>query len=279
MNGVSSALYIDFDNVFSGLLAHDPVAARAFAEQPGSWLSRLSERMGSPRWLHLRCYLNAGGAAKHPDPAEPKVPFLPFRKHFARAGFEIVDCPPLTPQSKNAADIRLAVDVMDVLHGPVSVLQFVIFSSDSDFTPLLQRLRAAERATALVTTFAASDALTAAARRHIDREAMIDLLRPPAPAPVLRSAPSVTPALHPDWSTFSKAARRAYRQSTGPVQLSALGTSLRKELDGHMTASGWFGHASLSKALQALELDGLEVSSHHVWDSTRHKAPKEPRTA
>lgn len=38
---VRAALYLDFDNVFGGLLKLDPDVAIQFAENPGSWLTRL----------------------------------------------------------------------------------------------------------------------------------------------------------------------------------------------------------------------------------------------
>ncbi|NUR07628.1 MAG: NYN domain-containing protein, partial [Nocardioidaceae bacterium] len=196
MTGAPAALYVDFDNVFSGLLEQDEGAALRFAEHPEAWLPRLTEELGGPRWLHLRCYVNAGGSARHPRPDEPRIPFLPFRRHFARAGFEVVDCPPLTPQLKNAADIRLAVDAMDALHGPARVEEFVVASSDSDFTPLLTRLRAADRRTTLVTTFEPAEALTAAAGRHLDRDALLALVIGHRASP----APSDGRSLPPGWT-------------------------------------------------------------------------------
>lgn len=39
-----AALYLDFDNVFGGLLAADPTAALVFAEKPHEWLARLADR-------------------------------------------------------------------------------------------------------------------------------------------------------------------------------------------------------------------------------------------
>jgi hypothetical protein len=66
---VSSALYLDFDNVFSGLLAQAPAIAMKFAEDPGGWLDSLAKGFTGDkprRWLVLRCYLNPAGAVQHP---------------------------------------------------------------------------------------------------------------------------------------------------------------------------------------------------------------------
>ena len=61
---------------------------------------------------------------------------FPFvRHHFLRAGFEVVDCPPLTAQLKNSADIRMVMDVRDILTHDTYFDEFVILSADADFTP------------------------------------------------------------------------------------------------------------------------------------------------
>ena len=75
---------------------------------------------------------------------------FPFvRHHFLRAGFEVVDCPPLTAQLKNSADIRMVMDVRDILTHDTYFDEFVILSGDADFTPVLHRLRSHARRTVI----------------------------------------------------------------------------------------------------------------------------------
>src|SRR5579875_3583929 len=105
---VRAALYVDFDNVFSGLFKLDPDVAIQFAEDPGSWLKRLATTLteGTPRrWLVLRCYLNPAGWLMHHNAAgeSGRLFFSRFRPSFVRAGFEVVDCPRLN-STKNGAD-------------------------------------------------------------------------------------------------------------------------------------------------------------------------------
>ena len=51
---------------------------------------------------------------------------FPFvRHHFLRAGFEVIDCPPLTAQLKNSADIRMVMDVRDVLNHDTYFDEFI----------------------------------------------------------------------------------------------------------------------------------------------------------
>ena len=178
---VRAALYLDFDNVFSGLLKLDPDVAIQFAENPGSWLTRLSTSLtvdGPRRWLVLRCYMNPAGWVPHPDPEAgvARLYFSRFRPFFTSAGFEVIDCPRLT-HTKNAADIRLVVDAVDALSAEPAYDEFVIASGDSDMTPLLVRLRAGDRRTTIVSPSDAADAFTAVADRLVDGQQVLELVQ------------------------------------------------------------------------------------------------------
>lgn len=137
-----AALLVDFDNIYSSLRDVDPAAARIFATDPMRWSSWLEERLGAvgpdadettPRVvLHRTCYLN------------PSV-WGSFRAYFTRAGFRVVDCPALTQQGKNSADIHMVIDALDLLAHPTRYDEFIVLSLDADFTPLFQRLRSFDR--------------------------------------------------------------------------------------------------------------------------------------
>jgi hypothetical protein len=137
-----TALLVDFDNIYSSLLSVDPAAARIFATDPMRWSSWLEERLGAvgpdadettPRVvLHRTCYLNPSAWGS-------------FRAYFTRAGFRVVDCPALTQQGKNSADIHMVIDALDLLAHPTRFDEFIVLSLDADFTPLFQRLRSFDR--------------------------------------------------------------------------------------------------------------------------------------
>jgi len=64
------------------------------------------------------------------------------RDQLLELGVEAIQVFHATPSGKNTSDIRLAIDAVDLLYqSPVDT--FVIVSSDSDFVPLVGRLRAA----------------------------------------------------------------------------------------------------------------------------------------
>jgi hypothetical protein len=142
-----AALFLDFDNLLSGLREGAGAAiARRFATEPEAWLPAVA---GDPaRCLVRRCYLNPAGFLEAPD--GDRAWFGEFRWAFQAAGFEVVDCPRIT-RLKNGADIRMTLDMVDVLaSAQARIERFVLMSTDSDFVPLLLRLRAADRRTRLV---------------------------------------------------------------------------------------------------------------------------------
>lgn len=141
-----AALLLDFDNVVSGLVQGAGVeVALRFASEPESWLPWLSAGTAR-RWLVRRCYMNPAG---YIEEGSYRHFYSRFRPALMGAGFEVQDCPRLT-RFKNAADLRIVIDAMDLLTAPVFYDEFTLLSSDSDFVPLLLRLRAADRRTRLL---------------------------------------------------------------------------------------------------------------------------------
>ena len=57
------------------------------------------------------------------------------------AAFELIEIPHVSYSGKNSADIRLGVDALDLCYAKAHVDVFVIVSGDSDFSPLVSKLR------------------------------------------------------------------------------------------------------------------------------------------
>jgi len=142
MSGVRAALFLDFDNIYTAIAQHGQEAAEEFATNPWRWFRWLESgdpATGAPtdpatprRILSRNCYLN------------PRA-FGRYRSDFTRAGFRVVDCPPLTRQHKTSTDIHMVMDVLDTLDHKTHFDEFILLSGDADFTPLLTRLRAHDR--------------------------------------------------------------------------------------------------------------------------------------
>ncbi|HEX5053612.1 MAG TPA: NYN domain-containing protein [Planctomycetota bacterium] len=64
-----------------------------------------------------------------------------FKGAMHEAAFELIEIPHVRMSGKNSADIRLVVDALDLCHTKAHVDTFVIISGDSDFSPLVSKLR------------------------------------------------------------------------------------------------------------------------------------------
>src|SRR6187431_975104 len=64
-----------------------------------------------------------------------------FKKQMHEAAFELIEIPHVRMSGKNSADIRLVVDALDLCYTKSHVDTFVIISGDSDFSPLVSKLR------------------------------------------------------------------------------------------------------------------------------------------
>jgi uncharacterized protein (TIGR00288 family) len=64
-----------------------------------------------------------------------------FKASMHEASFELIEIPHVRQSGKNSADIRLVVDALDLCYTKSHVDTFVIISGDSDFSPLVSKLR------------------------------------------------------------------------------------------------------------------------------------------
>ncbi|MDQ3060743.1 MAG: NYN domain-containing protein [Pseudomonadota bacterium] len=166
---MKTALFVDFDNVFSGLKRLDPAYAERFARYPDVWMKWLAEKLPLPpyvdqtarrRILVRRCYLN------------PSV-YQRYRFNFSQSGFEIVDCPPMTFAGKTSTDIHMVLDMVDVLQHSTHYDEFIVFSADADFSPVLRKLRRSDRRTTVLAAGQTSSAYEASADLMIDPDDFI----------------------------------------------------------------------------------------------------------
>jgi len=64
-----------------------------------------------------------------------------FKRDLHEAAFELIEIPHLRQSGKNSADIRMVVDALDLCYTKGHVDTFVVISGDSDFSPLVSKLR------------------------------------------------------------------------------------------------------------------------------------------
>jgi hypothetical protein len=236
-----TAIYVDFDNVVSGLReGAGPEWALRFAESPETWLAWLMEGPAR-RALIRRCYMNPAGWLES-EQGERRY-FSAFRHPFQAAGFEVVDCPRLT-RLKNAADLRIALDIMDALANPhVRIGEFTLLSSDSDFVPLLLRLRAADRLTRLVAHPDLGRVVRAAADEVLGLDALAAVLG-------WRAQPEA-PFGHVEPEQILAVLREAMADAQGPMHLPTLGKIVLERTGQTLRGSDYAGFGSMEAMLEA----------------------------
>ena len=268
---MKSALFVDFDNVFSGLRRLDPVAADRFALRPLDWIQWLTQSLPAPphspdgaarRLLVRRCYLN------------PQV-YQRFRPAFNRAGFEIIDCPAMTSEGKTSTDIHMVLDIVDLLQHQVHYDEFIVFSADADFTPVLRKLRRWDRRTTVLAIGFPSAAYQASADLLIDQDEFIraglGFEEPePLPPPSVPARPKADVAR--DVSSFIA---RTVAASGKPVSLPWIASKLPAEVAG-LDPADWAGFTNFRTLVDSLKLEPLVVKwdAGVVLDPARHVTPE-----
>jgi uncharacterized protein (TIGR00288 family) len=67
--------------------------------------------------------------------------YADYKRQLHEAGLELIEIPRRAMTGKNSADIRLCVDAMDLCYSKMHIDTFVIVSGDSDFSPLVSKLK------------------------------------------------------------------------------------------------------------------------------------------
>ena len=161
-----AAIFVDFDNVYSGLRKLDEDAAEQFASDPGRWTEHLVHNPGRTaerRFLVRNCYLN------------PSI-YSKYRAQWTRAGYRVIDCPSLTQQGKSSTDINLVLDAVDLLSGLSPIEEFMLASADADFTSLIQRFRAADKLTTVIVAGAVASAYRLVADDVVESDELLAFL-------------------------------------------------------------------------------------------------------
>jgi uncharacterized protein (TIGR00288 family) len=114
------AVYLDLENIALG--AHD-------AHYPTFNIQKVLER------LLLKGHIVVKKAYCDFDR------YKAFKRDLHEAAFELIEIPHVRQSGKNSADIRMVVDALDLCYTKGHVDTFVIISGDSDFSPLVSKLR------------------------------------------------------------------------------------------------------------------------------------------
>ena len=134
-----------------------------------------------------------------------------FKAGMHLAGFELIEIPHVKQSGKNSADIRMVVDALDLCYTKPHVETFVIISGDSDFSPLVSKLRENDKGViGLGVKNSTSDLLTASCDEFIFYD---DLVREQK---ARRTGRRKAPAASATATTSATAATAAAAETSAP---------------------------------------------------------------
>ncbi len=114
-----------------------------------------------------------------------------YKRGMHEAAFELIDIPHVRQSGKNSADIRMVVDALDLCYTKAHVDTFVVVSGDSDFSPLVGKLRENNKLVVGVgVKHSTSELLVNSCDEFIFYD---DLVRDQKPAKTRKNAPKKTP--------------------------------------------------------------------------------------
>ena len=291
---ILTTVFVDYDNVYLSLKRKNEEAAKRFSKDASRWIREIETgRLMTPtngpaetrprRIVINRCYGNPVPRRNQGDNSTDMSSFPFVRHHFLRAGFEVIDCPPLTAQLKNSADIRMVMDVRDILTHDTYFDEFVILSGDADFTPVLHRLRSHARRTVIYSndnTAAPYTAICDAEIRESDFLALLldGLIPARGEPPQVEQRPEVA-ALPSSASleTFRKEILAevvsVVRATNHPVPLEALADRAVRNLGYDKTVgSAWGGVGGFRDLLAKGLPEDIRLNDqppYYVYDATR----------
>jgi hypothetical protein len=287
-----SAVFVDYDNIYLSLKRKSEEAAKRFAKDASAWLHEIeSGRLITPtnalfggndrRIVMNRCYGNPVPRRNTHDNSTDMNSFPFVRHHFLRAGFEVVDCPPLTAQLKNSSDIRMVMDVRDYLTHDTYFDEFIILSGDADFTPVLHRLRAHARRTVIFANDFTAAPYTAISDGEVREADLIQLILNGQLPGIAENGGSLTPGVITP-SLRSDDTRReivnevvaGVRASNTPVPLEALADRAVRALGHEKTiATSWAGAGSFRELLRQSLPNDVRLTDdppYLAMDTKRH---------
>jgi len=221
-----------------------------------------------------------------------------FKATMHEANFELIEIPHVRQSGKNSADIRLVVDALDLCYTKSHVNTFVIISGDSDFSPLVSKLREnAKQVIGVGVKNSTSDLLIANCDEFIfyddlvrEKQRATARRQPADEQPAPRRAPEEERARREDQErrrlagveiaveTFE--ALVAERGDSGKIWASVLKEAIKRRNPGFSEgAYGFRSFGNLLEEAQALRLLAFgrdEKSGAYVF---RHSGPNAPAAA
>lgn len=223
------ALFIDFDNIAVGVRQ-----AQYKSFEIGKVLDRILEK---GKIIVKRAYANWSR-------------YEEYRKDFHSAAIDLIDIPQSTVSGKNSADIRLVVDALDLAYAKEHLDTFVIVSGDSDFSPLVSKLRESDKyVIGLGVKSSTSRLLTENCDEFIYYE---DVVRPP---PKRRRIPRVPAKKKEAFSLIADAMEALLREDKEVIWGSMVKQTIKRKHPSF--DESYYGYRAFSRLLEDASRYGL----------------------
>ncbi len=267
---VRSVLLVDYDSLYASLRESSQVAAEWLAGLSGVWLDAIEDgelvvqRRGEPhkrRLLVKRCY------------ADPKL-LGNQREGLIAQGFQIIDCLPLSGRERNAAEISMVLDAVDLVSHAAPYDEFILLSADTDLTPILLKLRQHNRATAVYAgrqtsnsykafadAFVDEAKLAAAIEAEHDRAGLPQTRTPPPPPVPVKAIPAAPSAAREELSDL---ARRIHDATKVPLYAPATYADLFKFLTEEVASNGYHFQQTAENVANRLNEAGRSVTKRQI---------------
>jgi len=249
-----SVLLVDFDSVQRSLA--DSIGEARLAERAAAWLAALeSGRLlgddGNRRRLAVkRCYIG------------PSVRGKP-RDALAAAGFEIVEA--AESGARNAADLHIAMDTVELLARGEDYQEFIILSAGADLKPLLARLKSAGRATAIYADDNTADADKTAADLVLDTTDFTRFLNAePKPVPEAKTPAPAPASASSERADIEAFARRVHAATNIPLFSPKTFAELFRQLTDEITANGYHFQSTAKNVAERMVAGGRNVNRRQV---------------
>ncbi len=272
-----TALFVDFDNFYLGLEELDQSAAKRFATDPLLWLRWLEHSLHDPdagdggaptrAMLVRNCYLNP-------------VSFGGSRAYFTRSAFRVVDCPSLAGQGKSSADVHMVMDILDALEHRTHFDEFIIMSWDTDFTPMMLRLRNHDRRTMMITAGSVAQAYEAACDRVVRGDDFIEqaLSRASREPAVVIPRPSPLPSNEDLRQQILDHVAEYMEHRDAAADMASVAWSINDKFGDVVRETNWAGEGGFRLLLKSAPSFPYQTvtapgSPGFIYDPRRHQRP------
>ena len=175
-----------------------------------------------------------------------------YKRSLHEAGLELIEIPRRALTGKNSADIRLVVDAMDMSYGKEHIDTFVIVSGDSDFSPLVAKLKEnGKRVLGLAMRKSSSELLVNACDEFIFYEELeAELVH--ERAALRRTRPGEGGEI---FALLLETLTALQREVAGPILASMIKDTIRRKQPSFSESA--YGYRSFSALLEAAQAAGL----------------------